>query len=220
MTTIRSEVLEHLGIDATDLDSSGSTNLDLLINRSWWDILDRFDFKEKQQTTTFSTIAGTRAYSLQTIVGSQIFEAIDSISLVDLNGQHIPLDTISEQWYEEIYNEESNQQAQPTSYFHNNGNIYLYQTPNSIYTLVIWYRYILSDLSSGNPNIPQQWDELIIYGAAARGFRRARDYNSAKEMEQLQELGFARRQSSTAKDDKEVKMSGVQVYRNTYSVRH
>lgn len=221
MANIRAETLEHLGIDADDLDATGTTNLDLLINRSWWDILDRFDFKEKEKTITFQTVAGTRNYSLQTIIGSQIFEAIQNISILSpADSQHIPLNFISQQWYEQIYNEQTSLQAMPTDYFHDNGYIYLNATPDGIYTITMWYLYILNDLTAGNPAIPQQWDELIMLGAVARGFDRARDYSSASAIRQTLEIGFARRKSTDAKEDAQQKMVGVQVYRNPYSVRH
>lgn len=219
MAVLRSETLEHLGIDATDLDASGSANLDLLINRSWWDICDRFKFKEKELSATFSTVIGTRSYLLQTIASTNVFEAIQYIWIVDPNtGNHIRLDPISLEWYENNYNESDDQQAQPTNYFHNNGYIYLWPTPNAVYDMGLWYNYVLSDLTAGNPSIPQSWHESILYGAVARGHRRARDYNSAAQMEQMLEVSISRRATTESKEDSSIKMSGMQVYHNPYSV--
>lgn len=220
MSQLRSETLAHLGIDATDLDLTGSANLDLLINRAWWDLLDRVDFKEKDKYTTFSTVAAQRDYSIQTIIGSDIFDAIDVISITDPNSlDHEPLDSITNNWYEENYNEQTTQQAQPTSYFHWNGNLRLYPTPDVIYTINIYYKYILTDLSAGNPAIPQGWHEGILYAAVARGHIRSRDYSSAGFMEGKSNQAMSRK-TTAGKDDTNNKFAGVQVYRNKYSVRH
>lgn len=221
MAQLRSETLEHLGLDPDDLDSSGSVNLDLLINRSWWDVCDRFKFTQKEQITTFNTVSGVRSYLLQTITGSDIFEAIQNISITTLNDlQHIPLDTISYQWYEANYNEQVSLQQQPTAYFHHDSHLYLYPTPDVVYTITVYYNFVLSDLTAGDPIIPQSWHESILYGAIARGFRRGRDYTSAREMDQAQELTFLKRATTEAKEDANIKMSGVEIIRNKYSVRH
>jgi hypothetical protein len=219
MAQLRSETLQHLGIDATDLDASGSTNLDLLINRSWWDLLDRYEFKEKEKTATVATVAGTRDYLIQTIIGSDIFEAIKLISILGADDeQHSLVDMISIQEYESRYNEQEEMRQIPTHYLHYGTNIRVYPTPDDIYTITVYYKYILTDLSATTPSIPQSWHESILYGAVSRGHLRARDYNAAEFMRRQQAIEEAKRSTTVAKEDKENKFAGVEVMRNPYSV--
>lgn len=220
MALLRSETLEHLGIDATDLDSSGSTNLDLLINRSWWDVISQFDFKEEEKQTTFATVAGTRAYVLATIIGSDIFDAIRQITILNSDYSNTDLDNLSILEGQTRYNSQTSLQAQPTAYFHDGGSIYLDPVPEKVYTLTLFYKYILTDLSAGNPNIPQDWHESILYGAVQRGQFRQRDYISSSISENRQTREIMKRMTTDAKEDKYSKTSGVNVMRNPYNVSH
>lgn len=220
MALLRSETLVHLGMDATDLDATGTTNLDLLINRSWWDVISQFDFKEEEKIVTFVTVDGTRQYLIQTIIGSDIFDAVRQISLLNTDdSSHTVLDEISILEYETNYNEQTSLRAKPSQYFHNGGYLYLAPTPDDVYTLTVYYKYILTDLSAGNPSIPQDWHESILYGAVQRGQARIRDYESSSIMESKQTREILKRMTTTAKENKENNMASVSVMRNPYSVR-
>lgn len=220
MAQLRSETLAHLGIDPTDLDPTGSANLDLLINRSWWALLDQFDFKEKEKVATFPTVSGTKDYLLQTIIGSDIFEAITLVSVISPSSlDHDPLEQISTAFYEEQINDNPGNNGQPINYYHYGPNIRLFPTPDTVYTIILNYQYILTDLTAGNPAIPQGWHESILYGAVQRGFLRARDFNSAEMFRLQQGIALGSTATTLAKEDKHNKMSGVQVYRNEYSVK-
>lgn len=215
---LRAETLSHLGVSALDYDPDASTtNIDLLLNRSWWEIIDRYDFKQKEDIKTFQTIVGQRNYILNTMISPNLLEAINVISIIDLqDGSHKNLDVINENWYEDNYNDQITQQTQPTNYFHNNEYIYLYPTPDQIYTINIWHKFILTDVSASDPTIPQIWHEQIVYGAAYRGLLKMRDYTAANTIRSYQ-LSLIQSISSTdAKEDRLNKMSGVQVYGRQY----
>jgi len=222
MAQLRSETLEALGIDATDLDSSGTANLDLLINRSWWAVSTEFAFKEKDQLSTFNTVAGQRNYTVVTVLSPLFLEAVQNISVVDPQTlQHMPVTQMSENFYEENFNEQSTLQAQPTNYFHNDGKLYLYPTPDQVYTINIWYMMVLPDLSgSVDPTIPQDWHEAILYGAIYRGHLRARDYASATQMQAQYKIKIDELQTTDSKEDAQNKNAGVRAIRPAYSVRH
>lgn len=218
---LRSETLEHLGIDAEDLDATGTANLDLIINRSWWEVSDEFDFKEKETLSTFPTVAGTRTYTIVTVLSEVADEAIQSVSYLDPEtDQHVPIDRMSIGWYEENYNAQTTLQARPIRWMHYGGLLYLYPTPDQVYTIIIYHKTVLPDLSGTvSPTIPQNWHEAILFGAVQRGHVRARDYNSANLMQIQYELKIRKLQTTDAKEDKEDKMSGVRILRNGYNVR-
>src|SRR6266496_2406681 len=106
LSSLRSELRDHLGVDDTDLPDTAA---DLLLNRSYWEILDKFPFREKEVTATFSTVSGTRFYK-----GPTPFEAIQQLSIEDLNSkQHDPLDHIDSYVYEQKYINRADAQAKP-----------------------------------------------------------------------------------------------------------
>src|SRR5687768_5234471 len=120
LANIRAEVLAEAGIDATDLDAAGSDNLDLLINQSWWEIMDKFDYREKQASTTFATVAGTRDYDLAAKIqtaASVTFEALRHVFLLDPDTQkHEELIEESISKYETEYSEDTDLRDQPTNF--------------------------------------------------------------------------------------------------------
>jgi hypothetical protein len=220
-TLLKSELLAHLGIDATDLDATGTAVIDLTINRAWWEVADVFDFKEKETLTTFPTVAGTRSYVIITALSETADEAIQSVSYKDPNTlEHIVVDRTSFNWYEENYNEQTSLRAAPIKWFHYNGFMYLYPTPDQIYTITVYHKTVLADLSGTSaPVIPQNWHEAILYGAIKRGFLRARDFTSANYWDTEYRKKLQMSQTTDAKEDAEDKMASARVLRNPYNVR-
>lgn len=177
LETLENELLAHLGLDASDF-TNGLSDVDLLLNRSWWDISDKFKFREKEASTTFVTVAGTRQYICADIVSPSAFDSLRLLSIEDLvTFQHDPLLNMTLKVYEGLYINNTTEQAKPTNYIRDGGNIILYPTPDKVYTLTLYYRSTLSDLAVSGAPIPESWHEIILYGALWRGFARLGDYN-------------------------------------------
>src|SRR5256885_4174739 len=81
LADLEAELEEHLGLDSSDIGQAPWTidRIDLLLNRSFWEIQYKFPFREKELTATFVTIAGTRLYSLPVP-----FESLRQLSIEDL----------------------------------------------------------------------------------------------------------------------------------------
>lgn len=214
MTQMRSEVLEHLGIDATDLDATGSDNLDLLINRSWWEVCDKFSFKEKEALATFNTVAGTRSYDLPTNATS--FEALQLVAYKDPDTDaHIHLKQTSWHWYEQNYSEDSDEQDAPEFYLRKDNDLYIYPTPDDVYTITLHYLKTLDDLSSSLA-IPQAWHEIILFGAVWRGKMRQNDSAGAMVFKRHQLALIESSLTTASKEDREQKYHGVEVLGREY----
>lgn len=182
LADLENELQEHLGLDDTDKGQAPWTidKIDLLLNRSYWAIAYKTPFREKEISSTFSTVAGTRLYSLPTL-----FEALRQLSVEDPNDfSHLPIQRTTVYDYEKRYVNDPTgvDQDKPLWYTREGLGIRLLPTPDKVYTITIKYWSTLADLSSTNitPPIPQVWHEIILFGAIFRGFLRMGDYARAQ----------------------------------------
>jgi hypothetical protein len=146
-----------------------TTQIDLYLNRAFWEIQNKFPFREKDVISTFFTIEGVRNYDV-----SFPTEAVRHIAIVrdDDNGvgQHYPLIQITRDVYEQKYQNTADQWEIPIEYVREGCIIRLFPTPDKAYEIVIKRLVALNDLSAINTtaNIPQVWDEIIILGGIWR----------------------------------------------------
>ena len=217
LQNIRDGILKATATDITDW-TNGNVDLDLYANQSWWDIMDQFDFREKEGTPiVFSTVAGTISYNVGTVVSPQLFDAIQRISIEDPSTfQHSDLDLVSDFDYENEYINLTSVNTKPTQYFRRNNLLYLRPTPDTVYKCTIYYLQILSDLPGGGPVVPQSWHEIIKYGAIWRALRDIQDLKSANDWEQAQIRLINSRTPVKAKELADTKMAGVSVYGRDY----
>lgn len=172
--TLIEELRSHLGLDEDELDEPAAL---LLLNRSYWEILNRFPLREKEKVATFDTVDGTASYELPVE-----FDALTLISIEDLNdAKHIPLNRLTSFRYESLYQNATDAEAKPTDYLRENNCVKLWPTPDDTYTITLRYWANLDDLDSGSsePDVPREWHEVILYGAIYRGFIKLKDFAQA-----------------------------------------
>lgn len=176
VSTLIDELRVHLGgLDSTELSDTDAL---LLLNRAYWELIDKYKFREKELTASFPLVAGEAFYQVP-----QPFEAIQLLSIEDVNTfRQTTLDRMTQFEFENIRTADPNDVDKPTKYLRENAGIRLWKTPDQIYTLTIKYWTILDDLVKGVtvlPGPPQAWHEVILHGGIARGFRRLGDYTRA-----------------------------------------
>ena len=205
-----------IAIGQDENDSTKQTEALLLLNQSYWDLIDRFSFREKEKTATFVTEVGVRNYSMP-----EPFEALQSLSLVDLNsGLHKGLEKMDPSTYEDSFNESVDQYGEPERYVRENCFARLWPTPDNVYTIVIKYWTTLDDLSdSQNPQIPQSWHEIILYGGIWRGFFEAGDIEKSTSVRQHTELLISSRIPTEAKEEKDTRYSALQPHNYRSGIR-
>lgn|SRR5207302_5728101 len=213
LADLETELEEHLGLDSTDIGQAPWTidRIDLLLNRSFWEIQYKFPFREKELTATFATVAGTRLYSLPVP-----FESLRQLSIEDLNDfSHSVLQRTTIYDYESRYinNPSGTEQDKPQFYTREGTGIRLLPTPDKVYTLTIKYQTTLADLSTQNniPVIPQIWHEVILYGALWRGFLRLGDYARAQQSRAHQRELMAEIQPVESKEETDTHLGGLDV---------
>ena len=170
----RAKLRRALGLDTND-ELGTDTEIDLLLNTAWWEIADAFDFREKETSRTYNTVAGTIAYSAAAdLLGLQ------NISIEDPDsGQHTPLTEITIYDYETNYVDQISTRGKPTHYVRKGSQVLLYPTPDAIYEIKEDYWKTLADIAVGGVTIPQAWHAMIWMNAAFYGYMEAGDLNRA-----------------------------------------
>lgn len=187
LAQLESELLAHLGLDVTDF-TNGLTDVDLLLNRSFWKVCDAFKFREKEQLLVSPTIAGQATYTIATLANPLIFDSVQNVSIEDLyTKQHISLDLMEYQIYQDNFINLVALNSKPTNYIRYGNSIIFYPTPDNIYNITYNYWNVIADLSNGL-TIPQSWHEIVLYGALWRGFLRLGDYNRSDAAKDYQDL--------------------------------
>lgn len=215
-TSLETELRAHLG----DLSTTELTQVDalLLLNRSYWELLDKIHFREKEAETTVSTVAGQQDYAVPSP-----FEAVQLISIQDNNSKvWTNLERLADFAFEHE-KEDGTAAAQihlrafPVSYMRYRAQIRLRPIPDAIYTLKIKYWTTLDDLAVGtNLTLPPSWHEVVLYGAVHRGFMRLRDFEAAAEFKVMQDNLLSTSQPTVAKEERDSHVVGLQVMGRSY----
>lgn len=203
-----------LGMDSDDLSDADAT---LLLNRSYWEIIDKFNFREKEVTATFNTEVGVSRYNMP-----EPFEALRQLAIKDPDSnQHTPLERSSIFEYSQLYNENVESRGMPEKYVREGCFARLWPTPDAAYTLTIKYWTTLSDFNSASPliqypEIPQVWHEIIVFGAIWRGFIDIGDFARANQVKAHQISLIDSTSPVEAKEEFDSHTSGVEVIRAPY----
>lgn len=202
------ELRDHLGLDEDELDEPAALRL---LNRSYWDILNRFPLREKEKVADFPTVDGTALYELPIS-----FEALRLVSIEDLNDeQHTPLNRLTRFRYEQLYQNSTDAEGKPTDYLREGSCIRFYPTPDDAYNITIGYWANLDDLISGSsePDVPREWHEVILYGAIWRGFFKLKDHDAMNKSKMQQIALINNIVPVESKEEGDSHMSGLEVSR-------
>lgn len=213
LPTLRAELRQLLGVDSDDLPDdtdivNNKVGANLLLNQSYWELLDKFPFREKEVSATFLTVAGTRYYQVPTS-----FEALRQLSIEDPNSQqHTPLERMTVYEYEQLFVNNDAARGQPTKYAREKDGIRLWRTPDAVYTLTLKYWTVLSDLSDSNaPQLPQSWDEIVLAGAVWRGFFHLGDHARMASSKAIHTSLINSAVPTEAKEESDTHLGGVEV---------
>lgn len=207
LATMRTELREHLGVG----DEFATPECDLLLNRSWWEIQKKFKFRENEMSYEFDTIISTRDYNLPSG-----FAAIERLALIDSNGDYHQMKSLSIDEAIQATTTNIDSDSTPTHYQRRGDVIKLYPTPNEVFTMVLYYQETLADLISTGPPIPQEWHEIILYGAIQRGHARYGSVNKSAAFAQMQAGLIASCIPVETKELEDTRYAQVQVMKPRY----
>lgn len=213
--TMRTELRDHLGLDEDEIND---TSCDLLINRSYQELLSKLKLRIEEKSVTFLTVVGTRNYELP-----DDFDALRGASIENPDTlQHTPLDRITNDSYEGKYSESEDERDYPTEYVREGMCIRLWPTPDAEYEITIKYDKFLSDLSDDIQitSLPKNLDEIVLMGAVYRGHYKFGDIVRAKAIKQDVDnaLRDAEKRVAESKEEKDSHRAHLEVILPEYNV--
>lgn len=211
LTVLRTELRVHLGLETDDTGELSNNDADLLLNRAFWELMNKFNFREEEKSSTFPTISGTEFYSLPTL-----FESVRNISLQDPDNSEtwVPLDRITIDEYSKNLDDASDAESKPTRYFREDNGIRLSPIPDkATYVIKLKHRVTLADLSGSNTTvvIPEVWHELILFGGIWRALLRLKDYEASREIKNQQIALINSTVEVEAKEEIDSPLAGVEI---------
>lgn len=210
---MREELRNITGMDAEDLPDSKA---DVYLNRSYWELLDKYHFREKDVTITFVTVVGQDRYAVPTP-----FEAVQKIIITDpVTNKLIPLRRITLDTYATDHDLNTTARAQPTEYIREADFIRLEPIPDKIYTITLKYWTTLADLMGVNavPPIPQSYHEIILFGGAWRTFAGNNDWVRVNEVKKTVKSLLDSAVPVEAKEERDSSRAGLQPIVREYDV--
>ena len=179
LSSLRTDLRDHLGVDDLDLPDADA---DLLLNRSWWEVMNKLDFREKESSWTLTTVVGQRNYTCPVDQ-----DAVQNIVVLDPNTEdYKSVDQLEMNTFAQTITENVNERGMPENYARRSNEILLHPVPDDVYTITVYSLMTLADLGVAGPPAPQEWHEIILFGACWRGFLKQGLHNRAKSIRKEQ----------------------------------
>ncbi|KKK48088.1 hypothetical protein LCGC14_3148630, partial [marine sediment metagenome] len=113
LSVLRTELRVHLGYEEDGTDDLSNDSADLLLNRAFWELLNKFNFREEECSVEF-TIAEDEDYTSL----PALFESMRSLAILNSDtNKWTPLVRIDIQEFERTTNDDSSAKGAPESYF-------------------------------------------------------------------------------------------------------
>jgi hypothetical protein len=160
------------------------------------------------QDSTLSTVVGTAIYTPP----MTDLRNIDAVRLSDSTGATYYIEPREEQALRDLYHRDLGINSQPHAWTQYAGKLWLWPTPDQIYNITFDYiKNVTNMVADGDTHlVPEEYDDILVWGAVARSALRARDWMSrtfsAQERDQAEmamaaEYNMISRQRSDTVED-------------------
>lgn len=209
---LRDELREILGVD---IDDYSNVKVDRWLNLAWWELQDKIKLREKEGEASFSTVASQRDYAVNSTISSD-FENTEHVAIL-VDDEYVALKYTYYDNFMDKRNDSTDAQGTPEEYSRLGGDLFLWPTPDAVYTISVKYRRTLLDLAQTNgPPIPQPWHEFILLGGVMRGFRAMGEYNRSSAIRTERDSLMITALETETKEQRDYSMAGAIVLRQRY----
>jgi len=216
LTLAQMRMLVRKGLGNLTVEDADNPYIDLLLNMSYWEIEKKYPFKEKECRIQWPLTVGVFQYKLPNEIDLVQLEAIQAVSLVDLQNTSHVLQRMTQSWWDTQYlhAQGTTSYAQPTHYVRMDQDIIFHPTPDKIYTIRLFLLKTLKTLledSFEQPDVPRNWHELVVEGAVARGQFYKQDINMSQQTHALQTSKIRSAVAIEGKEEKDSHYAGLEV---------
>ncbi len=213
LTVLVTELRVHLGLETTDTDELSKVDAELLLNRSFWELMNKFKFRETEQSIEFTIDEDENFIDLPAL-----FESIRTLSILNSDtNKWTPLVRADIKEFEKVANDDTSAKGAPENYFREGVGIRLYSSagggPDKTYTLRIKHRVTLADLADLNTTLvfPDVWHELVLFGGLWRALLRLKDFESAREIKNNQIALINSTVEVESKEEEDSSLAGIEI---------
>lgn len=207
LALLREDLRDHLGKNSTNLPD---VEADRLLNRTWWALSSQLRFAERDAVDTFTTVAGTESYALPTDS-----EAIQRVTIQHIDSTDWDALIKVDDW-NMFAKKEDEEEAYPTHYSRRGAEFILWPNPDNAYDVRVKYLRTLADIQASGPEAPQEWHEVILWGAIARGFFALGDWDRGSKAQAQQALYITSLDTEEIRDTEDRTFSGLRVIKRKY----
>ena len=201
LTLTRMRALVRLGLGGLDAADLTDAETDELLNLAFWDLEERFPFKEKECRVEFPTTVGENMYLVPgnaTGVNLLDLESVKSVSVVDLNGNVWPVARMTQEHWDSVAGKlrdeadltagDTDSYGLPARFVRMDETLILHPTPDEIYRIRVFFLKTLKSLVEGTItqiNLPRGWNMIVVQGAIAHHHFLMQDYNLTQQAESV-----------------------------------
>lgn len=207
LALLREDLRDHLGKNSTNLPNDAA---DRLLNRAWWAISSQLRFNERDAEDTFTTVAGTDSYDIPADS-----DAIQRVVIQDTDSSTWEPLTKIDDW-NMFAKKDDTDQSFPTHYSRRGSDFILWPCPNGAFEVRVKYLRTLDDIQASGPETPQEWHEVILWGAIARGYFSFGDWDRGSKAQAQQALYIASLDTEEVRETEDRVYSGVRIIKRKY----
>lgn len=211
---LREDVWESTGTDSSDVPQ---TKVDQLLNRSYWEVSKKLKFRETESQFTLTLVPEQNAYAFSSYIND--FDAIRHVTIKDTVSDSNRWQEVQQMDYQnlmDVEDDENYPQTLPLRYARFNNQIVFYPTPSAAYPVRIAYKKTLGDILLNGPSLPEEWGEIISYGAIARLWIQLGAPMRASAISQKQAEIISTMVSVEAEEERDYARSSASILRTRY----
>jgi len=148
----------------------------LTTRNAFWGVRRRFSFPQLETSQTDNTADGSPTIDVptDTLIIRHVWDSTNDVKLI-----RIPFST----YITYSGRADTSSEGKPTQWVRNGDYIYLYPTPDSAYTMYMYYRKRPAELvdASDTTLVGAEWDEPILRIAKVLALRKMNQYSEAKQ---------------------------------------